>query len=153
MFTNFRVDNQQCWFYKSVKIKFCLKFISILNFFFDKSEFPFKKSLLAVIRPKMSPVYKINDPLGIKLLTRLRVNFSHLREHKFRHNFLDTINPLCSCGLEIESTNHYILRCSFFYTCTQKTLLDNITAIIGPVSDLSDDKLAYYFCLAIMSIV
>ena len=39
----------------------------------------FKKSLLAFIRPKMSPVYKINDPLGLKLLTRLRVNFSHLR--------------------------------------------------------------------------
>ena len=56
----------------------------------------FKKSLLAFIRPNMSPVYKINDPLGLKLLTRLRVNFSHLKEHKFRHNFLDTINSLCS---------------------------------------------------------
>ena len=88
----------------------------------------------------MRPVYGINDPLGLKLLTRLRVNFSHLREHKFRHNFRDTLNPLCSCDLEIESTNHYLLRCPF-YTCIRKTLLDNITDVIGPVSDLSDDKL------------
>ena len=51
------------------------------------------------------------DPTGIKLLTRLPVN---LREHKFRHNFLETLNPLCNCSLEIESTSHYILRCPFY---------------------------------------
>ena len=100
----------------------------------------FKKSLLAFIRPKKCPVYNIHDPLGLKLLTRLRVNFSHLREHKFRHNFLDTINPLCSCSLEIESTDHYLLRCPF-YTSIRKTLLDNIVDIIGSISNLSDDKL------------
>ena len=72
----------------------------------------------------MNSVYNIHDPHGLKLLTRLRVNFSHLREHKFNHNFLDTLNPLCSCGLEIESTKHYILRCTF-YTCIRKTLIDN----------------------------
>ena len=32
------------------------------------------------------------------------------------------------------------LRCPF-YKCIRKALLDNITDIIGPVSDLSDDKL------------
>ena len=73
----------------------------------------FKNDLLAFIRPKMCPVFNTHDPIGIKLLTRLRVNFSHLREHKFRHNFRDTVNPLCSCGLETESTSHYLLRCSF----------------------------------------
>ena len=38
------------------------------------------------------------------------VNFSHLNEYKFRHNFADTLNSLCSFSLEIESTAH------FFYT-------------------------------------
>ena len=85
----------------------------------------FKKGLLAFIRPKMNPVYNIHDPIGLKFLTRLRVNFSHLREHKFRHNFLDTLNPLCSCGLEIESTKHYLLHCPF-YTCIRRTFYDNI---------------------------
>ena len=51
---------------------------------------------------------------GIKLLTGLLVGWSHLREHKFRHNFQDTINPLCSCSLEIESTSHFFLRCQNF---------------------------------------
>ena len=100
----------------------------------------FKKSLLSFIRPNSRPVFNIIDPTGLKLLTRLRVNLSHLREHKFRHNFLDTVNPLCSCSLEIESTSHYLLRCPF-YRCLRKTLLDNIVDIIGSVSGLSDDKL------------
>ena len=53
----------------------------------------------------------ICGPLGIKLLNRLRVDFSHLSEHKFRHNSADTLNPLCSCSLEIENTAHFFLRC------------------------------------------
>ena len=100
----------------------------------------FKNSLLAFIRPKHCPVFNIFDPFGLKLLSRLRVNLSHLREHKFRHNFLDTINPLCSCSLEIESCGHYLLRCPF-YTCYRKVLLDNIVDLIGTVSNLSDDNL------------
>ena len=86
-------------------------------------------------------VYTIHDPIGLKLLTRLRVNLSHLREHKFRNSFLDTLNHLCSCSLEIESTKHYLLLCPF-YTPIRTTLIDNITNAIGPpISHLSDDKL------------
>ena len=100
----------------------------------------FKKALLVFIRPIKHPIYKIVDPTGLKLLTRLRVSLSHLRKHKFQHNFLDTINPLCSCRLEVESTCHYLLRCSSF-ACFRKTLLDNIINLIGTVSNLSDDNL------------
>ena len=35
-----------------------------------------------------------------QLLNRLRVDFSHLNEHKLRHDFADTLNPLWSCCLE-----------------------------------------------------
>ena len=100
----------------------------------------FKKGLLAFIRPQQCYIYNIFDPTGLKILTRLRVNLSHLRAHKFHHNFLDTLNPLCSCSLEIESTSHYLLRCPF-YTHIRGTLLENITDIIGDISDYSDDKL------------
>ena len=100
----------------------------------------FKKGHHAFIRTKRCHTYNIMDPPGLKLLTRLRVNLSHLREHKFRHNFLDTINPLCNCSLEIESTIHYILCCPF-YTHIRRGLLDNITNLIGDISNLSDDKL------------
>ena len=41
-------------------------------------------------------MYIMPSAKGIKLLTRLRVGFSHLKEHKFQRNFVDAINPLCS---------------------------------------------------------
>ena len=56
--------------------------------------------LLNFIRPIGNRTYKIYDPLEIKLLARLRLDFSHLSEHKFRHNFADSLNPLCSCSLQ-----------------------------------------------------
>ena len=54
----------------------------------------FKNSLLKFIRPSNN-LFNVSDSLGIKLLTRLRLGLSHLREHNFNHNFQDTIN-LCS---------------------------------------------------------
>ena len=52
---------------------------------------------------------------GVVLLTRLRVGLSHLREHKFKHGFQDTINPFCNCQTNsIETTKHYLLHCSNF---------------------------------------
>ena len=47
-------------------------------------------------------------------MTRLRLGLSHLREHKFNHNFQNCINPLCSCGMDIESTSHFFLHCPLF---------------------------------------
>ena len=44
----------------------------------------FRKSVLNFIRPSASKVYNINDAIGIKLITRLRLGFSHLCEHKFK---------------------------------------------------------------------
>ena len=57
----------------------------------------FRKTLLAFIRPLENDTYGIYDPLGFRLLSRSRLGFSHLREQKFRYNFADTLNPLCSC--------------------------------------------------------
>ena len=50
----------------------------------------------------------------MRLITRLRVGMSHLREHKFKHNFQECLNPACSCGLDIESTSHFLLHCPAF---------------------------------------
>ena len=70
----------------------------------------FKSRLLSFIRPNQSNIYNIFNPTGLKLLTRLRLGLRHLNEHKFRHNFQDCLNPLCSCSLEIEDTTHYFLH-------------------------------------------
>ena len=66
----------------------------------------FRKKLLSFIKPTENKTFSIYDPLEIRLLNRLRVDFSHLNEHKFRHN-LNPLNPLCSCFLETKSTAHY----------------------------------------------
>ena len=75
----------------------------------------FRKNLLSFIRPIENSIYSIYDSLGIKLLHRLWLGFCHLYEYKFRQNFADTVNPLCSCYLEIESTEYYPLPqlCNF----------------------------------------
>ena len=46
----------------------------------------FRKSILNFIRPSAIKVYNINDAIGIKLITRLCLLFSHLREHKFKYS-------------------------------------------------------------------
>ena len=74
----------------------------------------FKSRLLSFIRLIESNIYNIFDPIGLKFLTCLRLGFSHLNEHRFRHNLQDCMNPLCSCSLEIEDTSHYLLHCHHF---------------------------------------
>ena len=71
----------------------------------------FRKALLDFIRPTANSTFGTNDVSGLKLLTRLRVGFSHLREHKFKHNFQDTSNSLCPCSLEAEDTYHFFMHC------------------------------------------
>ena len=50
---------------------------------------------------------------------------SHLREHKFRHNFNDIFYPFCLCGTNsIESSEHFLLHCPTFALLRIK-LFDN----------------------------
>ena len=77
------------------------------------------------IRPSASRVYNISDTIDVKLIVRLRLGFSHLCEHKFKHSFRDTLNRLCSCSIEVESTSHYFLRCHFVDTL-RATLMNDL---------------------------
>ena len=47
---------------------------------------------------------------GIKLITKLRVSLSYLREHKFNHSFQDNLNPICSCSFDVELAFHDVLH-------------------------------------------
>ena len=84
--------------------------------------------------------FKIHDINGIKLLNRLRLYFSNLNEHKFRHNFRATIDPMCSCGLEPETTLHYLLRCNI-YSDLRTELFNDICALSLIFKNLSHEKL------------
>ena len=70
-------------------------------------------SWLAFIRPSKNSTFHYHCPDGLKLITRLRLGSSHLRFHKFKHNFQDTLNPICSCG-NVETNIHYLLHCLIF---------------------------------------
>ena len=86
----------------------------------------FKRALLSFIRPKPAEKYKVHHPKGLKLLTRLHLGLSHLREHKFRHNFNDTIDPFCLCGTNsLETSEHYLLHYPTFSSLRLK-LFDNL---------------------------
>ena len=105
----------------------------------SKSFLIFRNSLLKIGRSIQNSIFKIHDPLGIKLLTRLRLGLSHLNEHRFRHNFQDCLNPLCSRSLEVESTIHYFLHCHYFVQY-RNTLLDSVKIILNDNSNITDDS-------------
>ena len=79
----------------------------------SKSVETFKKRILSFIRLSPNSTFSCHISKGIKLLSRLRLGLSHLREHKFKRSFQDSLNPFCSCGRgEVETSSHYLLHCS-----------------------------------------
>ena len=46
----------------------------------------FKKNLLLFIRPTKRLSFGIGDIEGMKMITKLRVEFSDLRSHRYHHN-------------------------------------------------------------------
>ena len=66
--------------------------------------------LIKVIRTKENSVFGVSDIYGIKLLTHLRLNFSHLNKHKVRHNFNNTINPMYNYSFPLELPTLFISK-------------------------------------------
>ena len=99
----------------------------------------FRDTLLKFIRPAQKKTFNINDSVGVKLLTRLRLGFSHLRDHKFRHGFRDILNPRCPCSIETETTAHYFL-CCHFYNANRSALMNELNEIDSSFSTLNENK-------------
>ena len=74
------------------------------------------------------------------MLRRLRLGFTYLREHKFKHNFEDTLNLLCSCSIEAESTSHYFLR-SHFFDLLRAAFMNDLRNIDSDLPTLGDENL------------
>ena len=80
------------------------------------------------MQKKENSLFSVYDPLGVKLLTRLRLQFSHLNEHKFRHGFEDTINAMCACGSAVETTEYFLLR-YHLYSPQRLELFENLEKV------------------------
>ena len=101
----------------------------------------FKKQLSAISRPPKK-LGNIHDPKGLSILTLLRLGLTKLNFHKFKHNFSDTLNPLCPVKDGIEDMEHFLLLCHAYDT-DRRDLLDNVSAILQPhgLTNLSNEAL------------
>ena len=121
---------------------YCIKEWSKLNVKIRniKSSNKLKVTILNFIRPKGNSVFDTHDTNEIRLLIRLRLNFSHLNEHRFWHNFNDTVDPMCTCDCEPETTLYQLLRCNLY--STQRLKLFNNVCILNPsLKGYSNEKL------------
>ena len=101
----------------------------------------FKKSILKFIRPSSNSIFNCRSSNGIKLITRLRFGLSYLSEHELRHNFQDTLHPICSCGDDIETIIHYLLHCPN-YLDERRKLLDNLESIGENIHNKNDFQIS-----------
>ena len=100
----------------------------------------FPKALLNIIGPSDNKVFheiNIHDHVGMKLLIRIRLGFSHLGQHKFRHNSEDTVNALCSCNIHTQKTLHVFQ----FFNDIREILMIDLTNINRSLLSLNQDKL------------
>ena len=101
----------------------------------------FKKKILSFFRPSPKSTFNCHNPKGIKLLSRLRLGLNHLREHKFKYSFQDSLNSFCSCGKgEAETSSHYLLHCSN-YSGKRLALLNTKKNVDMSILQQSDSKI------------
>ena len=79
----------------------------------------------------------------MKLLWRLRLQFTQLNKHKFRHSFHDTVNPMCPYGTDAETTEHFLLRCHCF-TTQRSELFDYLYRLDPSFSKLNTKEKVTY---------
>ena len=101
----------------------------------------FKKNILQFIQPTPNRTFNCHNPIGINVITRLRLGLSHLRDHKFKHNFLDCLNRIWCCSKDIETTVHYHLHCPIF-SDERLIFFNNIRSIDENVLSGSDPKIS-----------
>ena len=74
----------------------------------------FKSQLAHLVRPTEKSIFGVHDIEEVRLLTRLRVQFNDLREHKFRHRF-HCANPMSFCQTGAEDNEHFLLHLPTLY--------------------------------------
>ena len=81
----------------------------------------FKIQLKKELKPPRYKHFSKGSKLGNSLLTRVRLERSHLNSHKFNIGLSDS--PECSCHAKTESSIHYLLDC-FLYSGERQILFN-----------------------------
>ena len=83
-----------------------------LNSNTQNSTYPvFWNRLLKIIQPASNPVYNFQNYIGLKLLIRLRLGWSHINMSMDLIIIFKILLLLCNCWLlEVESTVHFLLQ-------------------------------------------
>ena len=98
--------------------------------------------IISLLQNKRNSIFHICNSLGLTHLTRMRVGLSHLHEHRFWHNFRDSLNPICNRSNAIESTKHYLLHCSNFKN-ERQSLLQNVRIVNPNLLPMNEDALTH----------
>ena len=74
----------------------------------------FSKTIFLNLLDPPSSFFNCGHLKGIRLITRLCLEFSHLSKHKIKCNFQNCLNPLCSCDSSFECTSYFLLNCPIY---------------------------------------
>ena len=88
----------------------------------------FITKLLRSFKPTPKSYFGVNDRIGLRYLTQLRVDLNPLRFYKFRSNFADTNNSLCLFDDGVEDIGHFLLDCPQFSEI-RDTLMSNVSRL------------------------
>ena len=76
------------------------------------------------------------------------MGLSHLRVHKYNHNFNDTPSPICTCSHGKEDTEHYLLFCPLYqstrYELFGKLSFSNIISLVTFISPTYTSQLLLF---------
>ena len=91
----------------------------------------FEKRLLEFIRPEANSIFNTHSPMGIKYLTKLRLGFSHLKEHlKENLNITFKIQQITSAAVvlkQVERNPFFSIALTLVYK--EKKLFDKLTEL------------------------
>ena len=105
----------------------------------------FKKRYSDFFTVKPNTIYEIHNPIGLRYLTCLRVGLTHLRSHKYRHNFNNTETDICSCSQNTaENVEHFFLYCPK-YNLIRSQLFENPKEVINLETLISPSYTANLF--------
>ena len=61
-----------------------------------------------------------------------------ISEHKFKHNFQDTLNPLGPCSIQAEDTYHFSMRCQNFSN-QRNVLFDDLNSVDSDILKMNEN--------------